>query len=303
MVVDAARRQQRTAPLALLFTDARGRIVFVDNNFLEMLNYPSATSLVGTPLHKVAGIDASSLSSLMQDVARTGYVHERSLSLNGPGGESINVLCSSVATYNPEGEFIGVDMTFHDAADASLQDDTAPVHGDVLQSRIVQIHAEAEARAKAQADEIEAQARMQAEETEAQAREQADEEQARAAIQAQQRAQEEQILRQLYFTAQVNALQVLLARMGGPRVHATLEDNLNKTASKNRWPIRILGGQITIGDAMPVEGYQGLLHSVVDYGSNVVGRAWMLEEMRAVDMRMDARTREVADHTGLRFSA
>jgi hypothetical protein len=290
MVKDAARRQ-RTAPLALLFTDARGRIVFVDNNFLEMLKYETASSLVGTPLNKVAGIDSSALSSLLQDVARTGYVHERSLSLHGPDGESLNVLCSSVATYNPEGEFIGVDMTFHDAADATLEDDTAPVHGDVLQSRIVQIHAEAEARAKAQADEAQAHARIQA-----------DEAQARAALEANQRAQEEQILRQLYFTAQVNALQVLLARMGGPRVHATLEENLNKTASKNRWPIRILGGQITIGDDMPVEGYQSLLRSVVDYGANVVGRAWMLEEMQAIDMRMDARTREIADHAGIRFS-
>jgi hypothetical protein len=289
MVMNTARRQQRTAPLALLFTDARGRIVFVDNNFLEMLHYETASSLVGTPLNKVAGIEASALSSLLQDVARTGYVHERPLALHGPGGTSLDVLCSSVATYNPEGEFIGVDMTFHDAADATLEDDTAPVHGDVLQSRILQIHAEAEARAQAQADEAEAHARLQA-----------DEALARAANQANQRAQEEQILRQLYFTAQVNALQVLLARMGGPRVHATLEESLNKSAAKNRWPIRILGGQITIGDNMPVEGYQTLLGSVVDYGANVVGRAWMLQEMKAVDLRMDARTREIAEQAGLR---
>jgi hypothetical protein len=290
MVMDAARRQQRTAPLALLFTDARGRIVFVDNNFLEMLNYPSATSLVGIPLHKVAGIDANALSALMQDVARTGYVHERPLALNGPDGVAIQVLCSSVATYNPEGEFIGVDMTFNDAADATLEEDTAPVHGDVLQSRILQIHTEAEARAQAQADEATAHARLQA-----------DEALARAANQASQRAQEERIFKQLYFTAQVNALQVLLARLGGPRVHATLEDRLNKSAAKNRWPIRILGGQITIGDDMPVEGYQALLGSVVDYGANVAGRDWMLQEIHTVDTRMDARTCEIADQAGLRI--
>src|SRR5688572_25738205 len=148
MVMESpVRRETRGTPLALLFTDARGRVVFVDNNFLELLAYAEATSLVGEPLHKVVGVDAPAVMSLMQDAARQGYVHERPLTLHNVKSGALTVLCSSVATFNSDGEFIGVDITFHDAADASDEDDTAPAHGDILQTRIQQIHAEAEAKA------------------------------------------------------------------------------------------------------------------------------------------------------------
>lgn len=292
MAFPTTRRNTRGSPLALLFTDARGRVVFVDTHFLELMNYTEATSLVGEPLHKVVSVDAPAIMSMMQDAARQGYVHERPLTLHNTSEGTLQVLCSSVATYNTDGEFIGVDMTFHHAADATDQEETSPEHGDVLQARIQQIHAEAESKAQAQrAQEADTLNRMV----------EADRQQ-RAEQIAKERAElEARVLPQLYFTAQINALQVLLARMGGPRIHATLENNLNKAASSSGWPIKILGGHLTVSEAgAPPEAYQALLRGVIDYGANIIGRAAVLDEMRAVDAAMNPRTCEIAESAGLR---
>lgn len=299
MAIQSTRRDTRGTPLALLFTDARGRVVFVDNKFLELMRYPEATSLVGEALHKVVGVDAPAIMTMMQDAARQGYVHERPLTLHLKQGETLPVLASSVATYNTDGEFIGVDITFHNAADASTEDETAPVHGNVLQTRIQQIHDEAESKALAQ---IAAQQEKRAQEAEAMSRMAEEDRQKRAEQIARERAEmEARVLPQLYFTAQVNALQVLLARMGGPRIHDTLESNLNKAAAKGNWPIKILGGQITVSEAgAPPEAYQSLLRGVIDYGANIIGRASILDEMRAVDAAMNPRTCEIAGNAGLR---
>ena len=65
--------------------------------------------------------------------------------------------------------------------------------------------------------------------------------------------------------------------------------------------MKVLGGQITVGqDGVPPEGYQRLLQTVIDYGTNVMGRAQVVDEMRMVDSHMDDHTRDLADGAGLR---
>lgn len=248
-------------PLALLFTDAKGRIVFVDNKFMELMSYPESGQLVGEPLNAVMGIAQADVNQLMQEVARTGYIHEHRLVMRGPSGQTVEVLCSCVATYNDQGQFIGADMTLYQMREITAPQEESPVHGDVLQARIQQIQVETGTR----------------------------------------RAQEEQIHLQLYFTAQINALQVLLARMGGPRIHAALEACVNNLATRKQWPARLQGGHITVDEAgLPVEAYAELLKEIVHYGSDIVGRRPVIQEMREVDSQIGDLSKQAAEDAGLR---
>ncbi len=263
MVTSATQFQSHptSRPLALMFTDARGRIVFVDANFMQLMGYGRDESLVGEPLYKIIGLEQPRMAELMQEVARTGYVHEHPLAVRGPNGDAVKVLCSCVATYNERGEFIGADMTLHQGHASTQQSGEAPLHGDILQTRIQQIQVETEAR----------------------------------------KAQEEEARLQLYFTAQMNALQVLLARMGGPRIYATLEASVNQLADKRKWSMRMQSGHIILDEkGLPPEAYAALLKEVVDYGCNIIGRPPILAEMRAVDAQVGETVREAAGVAGLR---
>lgn len=253
--------QRTNPPLALIFTDAKGRIVFVDQKFMDLMGYPRDQSLVGEPIHKILRVDQAAIAALLQEVAHTGYDHERSLILQSRSGEATEVLCSSVATYNEQGGFIGADITLYENEARSAQADVVPQHEDVLQARIEQIQVETEAR----------------------------------------EAEQEQANLQLYFTAQMNALQVLLARMGGPRIHAALEESVNQLAQKKGWAMRAQSGHIVLDEkGLPPEGYVTLLKEVVDYASNIIGRPPVMQEMRMVDAKVGDSVCQAAAAAGLR---
>src|SRR5689334_16817061 len=64
-MTDSVRGWQ-TSPAALLFTNMRGQIIFVDKQFLRLLKY-SEQGLVGAPFHKVLGIEVDMGRKLLQD--------------------------------------------------------------------------------------------------------------------------------------------------------------------------------------------------------------------------------------------
>jgi hypothetical protein len=96
-------------------------------------------------------------------------------------------------------------------------------------------------------------------------------------------------------------MQVLLARMGGPRVQTTVEDIVNQRAAKGGWPIQLKGGHFVItAGSVPAEAYQMLLKEVIDYGRNIIGGRLLTQEMRALDAQMKLETRDIADQFNLR---
>ncbi len=130
---------------ALLFTDAWGRVVFVDSNFLHLFGGRSAGSLVGEPLYRVLNVERQTVSSLLSDVAKAGYVQGVPLDIQDASGQVVTLLCSGVATYDDKGTFIGMDVTLHPPeARGSLG--TPSIHGDVILARIRQIEAEVQKR-------------------------------------------------------------------------------------------------------------------------------------------------------------
>ena len=65
--------------LGLLFTDASGRVIFLDNWVLALLGQVRAGELVGEPLHVVFGISQGAADGLMMEIARNGYIRDHSL--------------------------------------------------------------------------------------------------------------------------------------------------------------------------------------------------------------------------------
>jgi hypothetical protein len=122
-------------------------------------------------------------------------------------------------------------------------------------------------------------------------------------IRARARSLEDQTLLQSYFTAQVNALQVLLARMAGLRTCVALEAIINESAQRSGWPVCMKDGSVEV-EPMDVEAEARalceLLSQIVDYVVGVVGRRLVVQEMQAVDDQADEWALEAASRSGMR---
>jgi hypothetical protein len=244
-----------------VFTNALDQVVFVDGNFLELMNRPEVGRIIGEPLDKVLGLERQIVKQLMQDMVQAGFLQDFPLEVSTTTGTAVHILCSGVATYDDKENFIGADLTLREAIGPGLSRALRPHDEDSFSRLARQTLAEA-------------------------------------------RALEDQVYLQQYFTAQVNALQVLLARMGGVRIRDTLERIFNKSARRNVWPISMKDGQITI-EAKDLETgtYRTLLSKLVDYVVSVVSQRMMLRAVCAVDEQMEAKVLELADRAGLRISS
>jgi hypothetical protein len=105
---------------------------------------------------------------------------------------------------------------------------------------------------------------------------------------------------QLYFMAQAYALEILLARMGGPRVCRTLDGIANRIIDKRSWPIRVKDGAFTFEKPdLPPDVYATLLVGIAHYAADVIGARMVAAEIQAVDEQMDPHLRDVARQAGL----
>jgi hypothetical protein len=254
--MSGAKSQEPT--FALVFTDAMGRVVFVDHNFLKMMNCAEEGVAVGEPLREVLGIDHQAAVQLMREVTQNGYVLHRLLEVQAASDATICVWCTGAATYDNGKGFIGADFILQDATCTGIPDEQLRGHGDIL-SRLMR-HIRAEARNR-----------------------------------------EDQDILQSYFTAQVNALQVLLMRMGGAQLSVALEVIINEDARRNKWPITMQDGHIKIeGRHVEACAYRMLLSQAVAYVADVVGQHVVVQEMEAVDEQVDGWTLELAGQSGMR---
>ncbi len=106
---------------------------------------------------------------------------------------------------------------------------------------------------------------------------------------------------QIYFTAQITALQKLLAQLGGKRLSAHMATIINETAQRNVWPVHLEGDQLTIDlKSQDADVYRALLAKAVTYATSVIGERVVKKEMNAVDAGMDGRIREYVKAYGLR---
>jgi len=254
---EARKTQESPSLLALLFTDGDGRIVFVDSNFLKMMDYSEAGLAVGEPLYKILGIERQICSKMMQTVAQNGFVHNWPLELQSSTGKPTAVTCTGIATYDERHTFIGMDMTIRVQTSTEPPNALPPHHRAVLNTRIRQIQTEV-------------------------------------------RSHEDRALK-TYTVAQIGAVEILLARMAGPRINQTLEQSLNKLAAQRASGFHIQNGHVVFDEAvLDPNIYLTLLKEVHRYAVGIVGRRMVISEMQAVDEQVDEHSREIADQAGLR---
>ncbi|GAB4474477.1 MAG: hypothetical protein Kow00124_14500 [Anaerolineae bacterium] len=249
---------------ALLFTDAAGRVVFVDSNFLRMFGYIDFGEIVGEPLSQVLGLGHRETQDLLHELSRTGSIRERRLSLADRRGQVQVITCTGVATYDERGEFIGADLTFTSAAEAALHEQAARHHFDTLNRHIRQTYDELGNSAVPDID------------------------------------REGQLLT-LYLKSHLDALTVLLSRLAGYRVCDTLGRVFTDTVREHDWPLMLSGSMISLlpGAPPPREAYRQLLATLIGYASGVVGRRRVVTELAAVHHHTDPQVQTLADACGL----
>jgi hypothetical protein len=107
-------------------------------------------------------------------------------------------------------------------------------------------------------------------------------------------------LLQVYLAVQIDAIQILLARLGGLEMRAALERVVNSAGLEHRIPIVMRNGDLEFGGrTVPFSSYREFYESAVAYSVNAVGRRMVEEEMRAIDRRIDPSVLKTAHLLGL----
>ena len=110
---------------ALLFTNNLGQVVFADQTFLQLLDYPEAGVVTGEPLFKALLLEQPTAKDLVERLLKAGRVQDEMLEIHGPGGEPLRVSFSGEASYDPSGSFIGADIKLRPADTAQTTGDTS----------------------------------------------------------------------------------------------------------------------------------------------------------------------------------
>jgi hypothetical protein len=98
------------------------------------------------------------------------------------------------------------------------------------------------------------------------------------------RAQQSGTYIQSYLIAQLEVMQIMLARVGGPASRTSLEHTIARTANQYVIPCNILNGHITFTEKnIDIQKYSVLVQSAIRYAIDVVGKQIVKQEMMTVD--------------------
>jgi PAS domain S-box-containing protein len=250
----------------LIFTNNKGQIIFANQGFLDLMHYEHRQPVMGKPLHTILGIEARDTSELLED-ARDGKCRSRSLVLNmvDRDGEVRAVQIETLPAYDSSDRFLGINIIVKPVQEeADLE--TTQVRTD----------------AAAAVAEFERSF-------------------------PQQPLDERALLRQKgatlrdFFTAQIDTLQIYMARIAGLRVRDALEMILNETSQKHLLPVAMVDGNIYIDPvAEDAAVYRLLLGEIAKYASCIIGWGPIVAEMRGAEAAFGEEVLATATETGLR---
>jgi hypothetical protein len=252
----------RLNPIAMLFTNSAGRVVFANRNFLRLTRQAASRMVAGESLDAFLPVDPQSAAKVIYAIGQSGYVDNLPMSVSTITGSIIPAMCSGAAARDEKGVFIGADIILnsHPMIPSPVQGILAPKHTDVLHAYVSEVFAGA-SRAPANT------------------------------------------FIQSYVMAQVDMLQVLLARMGGPEMRNTLERILNETAVRNDIPANMEDGYLAFTHKpMHFSVYNALLRAVMGYAVIAIGQRMVKREMQAVDRYVDPGLLELLTQMDLRTS-
>lgn len=260
MAMTDSVRGWTTSPAALLFTNMRGQIIFVDKQFLKMLQYQEM-GLVGAPFHKVLGIEADLARSLLQDMAECGYIDGRDLQIQSTDGRMHHVTCSGIATYDENGKFLGADMTLRDMTSDGSMDFEKATFGDVVSQQVLKID-----------DQVE---NMRVKDAYA--------------------PLEQYFESQIMVLREV--LQQIGGKRLAAHLEDSLNETADRQKWSIRLEQGKI--EVNLRETEP-EAYRALLSKAVNYAVSVIGQTMIAKRMRVADDSADARVLELAEQHGLR---
>lgn len=94
----------------IVYTDAQNRVVYANPYFLKMMNIEDPADLMNKPLPGYMWSSPEDESQLFRDVRANGFVRERELNLYNRNKAPVFVACSSVASKDDEGNFVGTEI-------------------------------------------------------------------------------------------------------------------------------------------------------------------------------------------------
>lgn len=250
----------------LIFTNSKGQVIFANQGFLDLMRYERRQPVMGKALHTVLGIEARDTEELLDD-AREGKCRSRSivLDLADRRGEMKTVQIETLPAYDSSDRFLGINIIVK-----PVQEEAEP---EPTQSRT---------DATAAAIEFER-------------------------CLTPQPLDERALLRQKgaslrdFFTAQVDALQIFMARVAGLRVRESLEIVLNEAAQKQLLPVAMVDGNIYIDPvAEDPAVYRLLMGEMAKYASCIIGWGPIVAEMRRTEAAFGEEIMAMATETGLR---
>jgi len=102
-----------------------------------------------------------------------------------------------------------------------------------------------------------------------------------------------------YVVAEVEGLQIFLARIIGMGMRNRMESAINVAAERNSWPLHMHNGELDLADA-EADIYQNLLDVAWHYAADVAGHNWVLREIHNIEDGLDPQILQQADALGLR---
>jgi hypothetical protein len=245
-----------------MFTNNLGQVLFVDQAFLNLMQYPEAGVVTGEPLFKALRIDSQSGKSILEAVRQGGTVHNRLIEIANPIGGPLYLSVKAEASHDTQGNFIGADITLRRHTEAAIKiPETLTVPAELPTTAGTISHREV-------VDEVSF-------------------------------ADNHQFL-ELYFTTHIKAAYVLYQRMIGLMARNHLDKIINQTSQKNGWAIQIRSGLFTtpLSRTTP-EMYRVLLREIFAYGVNMVGQSMVAREVDKVHQQMHEGVRGLAQDAGL----
>jgi hypothetical protein len=131
-------------PLAIIFTNAGGKVIFANRNFLHLTENAPAKAVAGVQLQTALPIENRSMSTIIAVITGSGFIDKLPVSILTASGVTLPVLFSGVAAYGANGDYIGADIFLHrrfTPADPDSPTVPALKHTAVLKTYVAEIFA------------------------------------------------------------------------------------------------------------------------------------------------------------------
>lgn len=257
-----ASQTQPDPVLSFVFSNSSGDVIFSDHLFARSMGDMAAGILSGVPLNAIFMMDAAAARQLLEAIRKKLIVEDLLVTRHFRAGDVIRYDSTLVAALDEGGDFMGVDLVLKSGSQSNTVPDEA-------------------IRITSHSDVIKAYVEM--------------EMNPRNAL-------EPRTFTQSYLVAQFNALQVMLARIGGTASRAAFEKVANNTAHSMALPIHMENGYLKFTNRnIDIQGYRSLLRAAVDYAVNVIGKGIVKREMLLIDKFIGHGTLELISQMDLRI--